>query len=263
MKRGTTAFTGLIFLLTCALLVIKFVDNRYTEIAGSFLAAKFPALLGGLQKLPGKPLAERLAEKGFALGNPLLIRIFKQESTIELWMKRTDRFELALSFPVCAWSGELGPKLAEGDRQSPEGFYLVSERNLNPNSAYHRAINVGFPNAYDQAQGRTGSFLMIHGSCVSIGCYAIRDAPVDDVYAMAESAFSAGQKSIPIHIFPFRLTPENLSAHNGGRWIDFWRNLSEGEAMFQATKIPPPAFVCNGKYRFGAVPDTCVEIAAW
>ena len=79
------------------------------------------------------------------------------------------------TYPICLWSGRLGPKLREGDRQAPEGFYTVSAEQLNPNSRWHRSFSLGFPNAFDQAHGRTGSFIMVHGGCPSIGCYAMTD----------------------------------------------------------------------------------------
>jgi murein L,D-transpeptidase YafK len=259
LKRTKFGAAALILLLAGLLAFLKYSDSRYAEIARSFLSR-------GVHLNPigySPPVADRLRQKSFAMGQSLLIRIFKQESIIELWMKRADKFELALAYPICAWSGSLGPKLKEGDRQSPEGFYFASTRNLNPNSAYHRAINVGFPNAFDQSLGRTGSALMIHGSCVSIGCYAIRDAAVDDLFTIALAALGAGQDHIPIHIFPFRMTNDNLTAHAQNPWIDFWRNLKEGDDMFHATGLPPDAAACEGKYVFGKMREGCTEVTSW
>jgi murein L,D-transpeptidase YafK len=206
---------------------------------------------------------ERLSEKGFTLGQPLLIRIFKEENILEIWINRNGQFDLALSYSICAWSGELGPKVKEGDRQSPEGYYFISERNLNPNSKYHRAINVGFPNAFDQALDRTGSALMIHGSCLSAGCYAITDAPMDDVYNAVVSALAKGQKSVPLHIFPFKLTKENLASHETNVWIDFWRNLAEGDFIFSTTKQAPEVAVCRDRYSFGSTINNCTKVTSW
>ena len=132
-----------------------------------------------------------------------------------------------MSYPVCAWSGGLGPKLREGDGQAPEGYYFASAAQLKPDSSYHRAINVGFPNAYDRQLGRTGSFLMIHGNCVSIGCYAMTDAGIDDIYRAVERAMQKGQRAIAIHLFPFRLTADGLARHSAGAWRGFWNNLAE------------------------------------
>ena len=252
-----------IAILVAVFLLLKFSDNRIAEIARSYLATNFPAIFSSLQRLPARPLVERLSEKGFTLGQPLLIRIFKEENTMEVWINRNGQFDLALSYSICAWSGELGPKVKEGDRQSPEGYYFISERNLNPNSKYYRAINVGFPNAYDQALNRTGSALMIHGSCLSAGCYAITDAPMDDIYNAVLGAQANGQTSIPIHIYPFRLTNENLARHGNSRWIEFWRNLAEGDFIFSTTKQAPEVAVCGDRYGFDPATNNCTKVTSW
>ncbi|MBM3520395.1 MAG: hypothetical protein FJX63_06475, partial [Alphaproteobacteria bacterium] len=173
-------FLVLLVVTGAAALWLSYADTPAGHLARSLVARHVPALDRSLRDLPARPLGERLAEKGFALGQPVLIRIFKEENQLELWMERQGRYELAMSYPVCAWSGELGPKLREGDGQSPEGFYFASAAQLKPDSRYYRAINVGFPNAFDRQHGRSGSFLMIHGNCVSIGYYAMTDAGIDD-----------------------------------------------------------------------------------
>jgi murein L,D-transpeptidase YafK len=220
-----------------------------------------------IEPVISRPLAESLAAKGFATGQPVHLRIFKEESILEVWMERSGRYELALTYPICAWSGTLGPKLREGDKQSPEGFYLVSERQLKPDSSFHRALNVGFPNAYDSAQGRTGSFLMIHGACVSIGCYAMTDAAIEDIYLLAEQALSNGQEAVPVHIFPFRMTEERLAAAAAEPWSAFWQNLAEGDRLFQSTGQPPRAYACGSRYGFAVgkepSPADCTPIEAW
>lgn len=237
------------------------------EVMPSFATRLFPSSATVLQQLNPVPLATRLEERGFAAGQPVLLRLFKQENLLELWMRRGDRFELAMSFPICTWSGKLGPKLKEGDGQSPEGFYLVSARQLNPGSAYHRALNIGFPNAYDVALGRTGSFLMIHGSCVSVGCYAMTDAGIDDIYTAVELALQRGQEAVPVQIFPFRMTDQNIAAHRDSPWSDFWQNLAEGDRLFTASGQPPRAFACANRYGFtaegDAAPAACTPITAW
>jgi murein L,D-transpeptidase YafK len=213
------------------------------------------------------PLAQRLAPGGFVPGQPVYLRLFKEERLLELWMERSGRFEKALSFPICAWSGTLGPKLKEGDGQSPEGFYLVSRRQLKPDSSFHRALNVGFPNAFDAAQGRTGSFLMIHGACVSIGCYAMTDAGIEDIYAAVEQALANGQEAVPVHIFPFRMTEQRLAATSAEPWHGFWQNLAEGDRLFHATGRPPRAYACGTRYGFasadGPPPAGCEAVRPW
>lgn len=206
------------------------------------------------RELKTPALDELLAQKGLRKGDEVFIRIFKREGVLETWMRgRGDaRFRLLKTWPICAWSGTLGPKLKEGDRQSPEGFYSVSLSSLNPNSRYHLSFNLGFPNAYDRAHGRTGSFLMVHGACVSIGCYAMTDAGIEEIYTLVEAALRNGQNRVPVHIFPFRMTPANMAAHAGHRWFDFWRNLKEGYDLFEATHVPPQVHVRNARYVFAA-----------
>jgi murein L,D-transpeptidase YafK len=209
------------------------------------------------------PLEKTLADGGFAPGGEVFIRIFKDERELELWLRRGAAFELFRSYPICNWSGDLGPKLKEGDGQSPEGFYAVGPKQLNPDSAYFRALNLGFPNAFDRAHGRTGSFLMIQGDCLSIGCYAMTDKGIDDIYRLVEAALRNGQREIPVHVFPFRMSGENLAAHAGHRWASFWTNLKQGYDLFEATRVPPAVESCGGVYAFDAPAGRCEPIRAW
>lgn len=239
----------LVFVAAAAGIVIS--NPTLQQIARSFLARHLPTeQAASVRQLNAIPMSDRLAASGFALGDPVLLRIFKRENLLELWMSRNGRFELAFSYPICAWSGELGPKLREGDKQSPEGFYSVSAEQLNPRSAYYLALNLGFPNAFDRAQGRTGSFLMIHGDWLSVGCYAMTDAGIDDIYKAVSAALAAGQREVPVHVFPFRMTGENLSAQSGNKWLSFWENLAEGDKMFLETGQPPQVFACGSQYGF-------------
>lgn len=211
-------------------------------------------------------LGRDLAQAGHAFGDPAHIRIFKQERRLELWLQRDDgRYALFRSYDICNYSGGLGPKLREGDRQSPEGFYRVGQLQLNPNSRHHLSFNLGFPNAYDRQLGRTGSALMVHGGCSSIGCYAITDAKVDEVYAVVEAALAAGQDAVDVHAFPFRLTAAAMAAQAGHRWLDYWANLKQGFDLFEQTATVPAVGACKGEYRFGADAGGpgCTAIAAW
>ncbi len=107
---------------------------------------------------------------------PIYIRVFKEESELEVWKARPNgRYALIKTFPVCNWGGTIGPKQSRGDRMSPEGFYNVTPGALKPDSKYHLAFNIGYPNALDRALGRTGDFIMVHGNCVSVGCFAMSD----------------------------------------------------------------------------------------
>lgn len=181
-------------------------------------------------------LANKTRQQGFQPGAPLFIRIFKEESVLELWLWNGTKFALFKAYPICTWSGGLGPKLTEGDGQSPEGFYFVRPEQMNPLSSYHLSFNLGYPNRYDQARGRTGSYLMVHGHCVSIGCYAMTDPVIEEIWTIASAAFNAGQPFYRVHIFPFRMTEENMRLHSGEPWQAFWQNLKEGYDLFERTK---------------------------
>jgi murein L,D-transpeptidase YafK len=206
------------------------------------------------QPLPGTPdlarLDERLATHGVKLGVPVVLRIFKLDSELELWVEKDGRFVRFATYPICLWSGRLGPKLKEGDKQAPEGFYTVASEQLNPNSRWHRAFNLGYPNAFDEAQGRYGSFLMVHGGCSSIGCYAMTDPVVDELWQFVTAALEQGQARVPVHVFPFRMTDRNLAARKGQRWGSFWTDLKRGYDMFEASHLPPVVSVCKARYVF-------------
>ena len=202
--------------------------------------------------LPGTPdldaLDSRLAAHGVAPGAPVFVRIFKLEFELELWLKRGDRFHLFATYPICRWSGALGPKLREGDWQAPEGFYTVDAKALNPHSRWHRAFNLGFPNGLDQAHGRTGSYLMVHGGCSSIGCYAMTDPVIDEVWRLVTAALQRGQRRFHVHIFPFRMSEENLARRRQEPWAGFWRDLKPGYDLFEEMRLPPRISVCQGRY---------------
>jgi len=204
--------------------------------------------------LPGTPdyakLDARLAEKGVKLGDPVLVRIFKLDSELELWVEKDGTYVKFATYPICRFSGRLGPKLREGDNQAPEGFYTVDEDWLNPNSRWHRSFNLGYPNAFDRAHERTGSFIMVHGGCLSVGCFAITDAGVDEVWRMVTAALDKGQPRFGVQVFPFRMTEANLAARKKSAFSDFWANLKKGHDLFETTGVPPVVSVCEGAYAF-------------
>ncbi len=202
--------------------------------------------------LPDETKAE-LRAKGLAIGAPIYVRVFKLENEMEVWLRNASgRYTHFRTYPICNWSGKLGPKLKEGDKQAPEGFYVVNARQMNPNSKYHLSFNMGFPNAYDEVHGRTGSHLMVHGGCSSSGCYAITDDAITELFILAREAFTKGQRDFPIAAFPFRLTDYQLAQSQTHPWIDFWRNLKQGYDLFEANRRPPIAGVQNGRYVFFA-----------
>jgi len=193
-----------------------------------------------------RPRIEReLQLAGFATGAKVFIRIFKQSRELQVFLQDGPEYRHYRTYPICNFSGGLGPKLKTGDLQSPEGFYTVTPGLMNPNSKFHLAFNLGFPNAYDQALGRTGSALMVHGNCVSIGCYAMTDAAIEEIYFLVDAAMRAGQKSIPVHAFPYRMDGYGPLDPD---WDDFWENLKEGYDAFEASKNPPKVSAKGGRY---------------
>ena len=206
--------------------------------------------------LSEKTLAEMTA-KNMDKESPILARIFKEESELEIWKQTRDgQFELLKTYPICRWSGDLGPKKKEGDRQAPEGFYTITPGQMNPNSNYYLAFNTGFPNAYDRAMGYTGSELMVHGDCSSRGCYAMTDEQIQEIYALARESFFGGQKSFQLQAYPFRMTAINMAKHRNNPNFAFWKMLKEGYDHFGATHQEPKVAVCDRRYVFDAAgPD--------
>ena len=199
---------------------------------------------------PAKPsdLDQRLAKAGLTRGAPVLLRIFKEESELELWMQTGDTYKRFATYPICRWRGVLGPKLVEGDRQSPEGFYAFGQEHLVWQGHWFRAFNLNFPNALDQALGRTGSGLLIHGACSSIGCYAMTDAIIDEMFDLIVAGLANGQGRVQVHVFPFHMTPANLNRHADSPWIGFWRDLKPASDLFVSTQVPPRVGLCDGRY---------------
>ena len=190
----------------------------------------------------------RLAEKGLAVGNPVLLRIFKAASELELWMEKDGVFVHFATYPICHWSGTLGPKQREGDKQTPEGFYAVTSRQLHRMGRWTRALNLGFPNVFDQSQARSGSYILVHGGCSSVGCFAMTNPVMSEIYQLTSAALQKGQQHIPVHVFPFRMSDENLDKQRTSEWYQFWVNLKEGYDTFERTHRPPRISVCDNRY---------------
>lgn len=205
-----------------------------------------------LKPLSSKTLA-LMDDRGMSKRDPITIRIFKEESLLEVWKRnKSGRYALMKSYPICAWSGVLGPKRKEGDRQAPEGFYTITPGLMNPNSSYYLSFNMGYPNAYDRAHNATGKHLMVHGACSSAGCYSMNDEPMGEIYALAREAFKGGQRSFQVQAYPFRMTPENLARHRNNPNMPFWKTLKEGSDHFEVTGLPPEIGVCGRNYVFNA-----------
>jgi murein L,D-transpeptidase YafK len=214
------------------------------------------------QPLSAKVVADMQA-KNMPRSSPIMIRIYKEEGKLEIWKAKADnRFDMIRSYDICAWSGKLGPKVKEGDRQAPEGFYSLTPAHLNPNSKYYLAINTGFPNRYDAANGRSGSNLMIHGACSSSGCYSMTDEQILEIYAFARDAFKGGQTAVQLQALPFRMTAENMARHRESENYDFWKMIKVGYDNFEVTKRPPEVAVCGKKYTFNQQASGPVNAAA-
>jgi murein L,D-transpeptidase YafK len=210
-----------------------------------------PELIPAEQPLPKETL-DLIGKKGMQPGMPIFVRIFKEESELEVWKAREDgRFYHFKTYPICNWSGEIGPKIKKGDKQAPEGFYAVGPKQMKPDSNYHVAFNLGFPNAYDRSLDRTGEYLMIHGKCKSAGCYAMTDALAEEIYALARDAFRNGQTAFEVHAFPFRMTDEKLARFKGQKNYSFWAMIKPGYDFFETYRVPPSIAVCERKYVVG------------
>ena len=205
------------------------------------------------QPVPPKLIAA-MVEKNMDLQSPILVRLFKQEAELEVWKQdRTGRFALLKTYPICRWSGDLGPKVREGDRQAPEGFYAISPAQMNPTSAYYLSFNTGYPNAYDRSLGHTGSELMVHGDCSSRGCYAMTDEQIAEIYSLGREAFFGGQKSFQFQAYPFHMTALNMARHRNSPHMAFWKMIKEGNDHFEVTRQEPKVDFCEKKYVFDAV----------
>ncbi len=205
------------------------------------------------QPVSAKLVAE-MAAKDMDLQSPMLVRLFKQEAELEVWKQdRKGRFALLKTYPICRWSGDLGPKVREGDRQAPEGFYAITPAQMNPQSAYYLSFNTGYPNAYDRSLGHTGSELMVHGDCSSRGCYAMTDEQIAEIYSLGRESFFGGQKSFQFQAYPFKMTPVNMARHRNNPNMPFWKMIKEGYDHFEVTRQEPKVDFCEKKYVFDGV----------
>lgn len=198
------------------------------------------------------PLEQRLSKVRAKQSDPIFIRIFKEERMLEIWYgKKNGQFKRFTDYPICYYSGPLGPKKYQGDKVSPEGFYKVSRSALNPYSQYYRSFDLGFPNQYDRFKGYTGNYLMVHGDCVSVGCYAMTDKQMDEIYKLVAASLKGGQESVSVHVFPFRMTDARLNREKNSPHYKFWVELKEGYDYFEQYKRVPNVGISNGKYTIG------------
>ena len=199
-----------------------------------------------------KATLDLMAAKGTVKDAPMLIRAYKKEAELEVWKRNAEgKYVYLKSFPMCRWSGQLGPKKTEGDRQVPEGFYTITPGQMNPNSHYYLSFNVGYPNAYDRANGASGGSIMVHGICSSAGCFSMTDKQIEEIYALARESFAGGQRAIQMQSYPFHMTAENLAKLRLDPNMPFWRELKKGADYFEVAKTETPVGVCNRHYVFG------------
>jgi len=233
-------------------LMVSAVLAGSLALAGCYSEDGYQLPTKAMKELSPQMLAA-LDQKNMPKDSPILVRIFKEESELEVWKQdTTGHFQILKVYPICRWSGDLGPKVHEGDRQAPEGFYTITPELMNPNSNYYLAINTGFPNTFDKANDRHGAFLMIHGDCSSRGCYAMTDEQIGEIYSLARESFLGGQQSFQIQAYPFRMTPVNLARHRTNPNMAFWKMIKEGNDHFEATRLEPKVEVCNRHYVFDA-----------
>ena len=188
----------------------------------------------------------------------ILIRVFKNEKELELWVKNSkSAYTLLKIYPICKASGTLGPKRKTGDYQVPEGFYHVDR--FNPQSAFYLSLGLNYPNASDKIlsdKQNPGGDIFIHGNCVSIGCMAMTDDQIKELYIAAVEARNGGQNRIPVHIYPFRMTDSNMAKVNKlfedkKTLLSFWENLKTGYDLFEKNNQWSSVSVDNkGKYLF-------------
>jgi len=242
---------------------LKFLQQRYAEYlrlirtVGLCMVLSIALSACLFERTPKhmKPLSDKskalMAEKGIKKGASMFVRVFKRESELEVWLSKPNgEYALFKTYQICSWSGQLGPKQKIGDKQAPEGFYVIRPGQMNPRSKYHLAFNIGFPNAYDKSYKRTGQHLMVHGGCESAGCYAVTDISVQEIYSLGRDAFIGGQRSFHVHAYPFRMNKESMELYKDHKWASFWKNLKPGYDMFEKYKRPPHVGVVNKRYVF-------------
>ncbi len=249
------SFIGTVAALAALSSTAAALSIELKDVAADRIERQRAAAAGALP-LPGTPnvavLDDRMRKTGVTLGAPLLIRIFKSESELEIWKERDGAYVLFATYPICHWSGSIGPKLRQGDKQAPEGFYTLTRSQIRNVGRWPKSLDLGFPNVFDQALARTGSFILIHGGCSSVGCFAMTNPVMDEIHLLTSAAIDAGQEHVPIHVFPFRMTTMKMAEQALSPWASYWANLKEGYDAFEASKRPPAVSVCDGRYNFAS-----------
>jgi len=184
----------------------------------------------------------------------LYIAAYKTEGKFEVWLKTSAQqpYQLFKTYDFCAHSGTLGPKVFEGDLQTPEGFYHINV--FNPESNFHLSLGINYPNKVDAVRTgknqKPGGDIYIHGACATVGCIPLTDEKIKEVYILAVEAQNAGQKEIPVHIYPFKLTNANLKKYSAiyPQHKSLWETLQLGYTYFEQHKSLPIINQVKGNY---------------
>ncbi|MDN5285103.1 MAG: Murein L,D-transpeptidase YafK [Mucilaginibacter sp.] len=230
----------LLYLLLISLLMII---NPKTDLPDSKRASDARATIW-------PKLQKELNDKGFKANSSIYLRIFKDQDQLEIWVRSGSKYRLFKTYEICYFSGGLGTKTRSGDGKSPEGFYTIEPRQLNPVSKYHLAINIGYPNKVEQLKGYSGDAVMIHGYCASIGCYAMTDARIEEIYTLIYKAFENGQQKINLDIFPFHMDKAHMDFYSHQSYLPFWKTLKPGYDLFEKNHIPPDVLIKGKDYGF-------------
>jgi murein L,D-transpeptidase YafK len=211
-----------------------------------------------------RQIAEMVAEKGFSLGAPMYIRILKKEKQLEVWMQKTAgaRYEKFKSYDIrYLHNDKLGPKIKQGDHTTPEGVYPILPQNVTTGTAYHMAIDFGYPNQFDRSHGRSGSLVRIHGIADgSAGCPVMTDGDIEEIYTIANAALKAGHTNGAIYVFPFEMSTSNMLAHAGHPSMKWWKNELLPIAMALEKHMPLNISMDKKRYTVleGNAPSTAV-----
>ena len=203
-----------------------------------------------------KTLEKFLNAGGYGSNFSMLINAYIAEGKLEVWLKSksSPTYSLFRTYNFCAHSGTIGPKVIEGDGQTPEGFYYINV--FNPVSSFHLSLGLNYPNAVDLARTgkdrKPGNDIYIHGNCVTVGCIPLTDDKIKEVYILGVEARNAGQDKIPVNIFPFKMTNANMKKYVAQFSIqaNFWKTLQLGYLAFEKRKNQAKIMEVKGKYVF-------------
>ena len=199
-------------------------------------------------------LKKSIQQAGYGTDFSMLINAYKAEGKLEVWLKaKSDKqYSCFKTYDFCAHSGTLGPKVIEGDGQTPEGFYYINV--FNPMSSFHLSLGVNYPNSVDSARTgadrKTGGDIYIHGNCVTVGCIPLTDDKIDEVYILAVEARNSGQDKIPVNIYPFKMTNANIQKYSAQfpAQLSFWKSLQPGYLAFEKHRNMADVKEVKGKY---------------